>query len=464
MNTLLLQPTDVLFFRDGRPMGGASAGHGAAWPLPTVTDAALHAALHRSSIPGHGHDQRRGPDRLSTDSRKFGSLVTAGPFPVSPQNTWLFPRPLDLTGDTLAPTLLPAALDDSSSLPAPLRYAVASTIAPSKDSGTKAWISAGTFQRYLDGDKSVALAVGDAMDDRDFSDAESTIGIGIDSDTQTQDGERIYSAHYLRLREGWRLGVFARTNEKEVQSPDLIPGLFRQPDQIIVGGQQRVCTARIDADFSKLPLPTGRTTGFTSRDGKCLVKWVLLSPAIWPAISDRDARGNEILDKHDQPITAHDGGWLPNWIRQHDGKVMLRSGERHSRRYTGRHSRGFSTSSEISAHLVAVIVPKPIVVTGWSLGTPGSESSAIGDSASAIRARPAGAKPTLLAVPAGAVYYFETDSPVEAQKLANALNWHGDPDAPDFGTTIKNRRSTLLGEKGFGLGVCGSWSNFGPKT
>jgi len=38
-----------------------------------------------------------------------------------------------------------------------------------------------------------------------------------------------------------------------------------------------------------------------------------------------------------------------------------------------------------------------------------------------------------------------------------ALNWHGDPNAPDFGKTIKNRRSTLLGEKGHGLGVCGTW-------
>ena len=38
--------------------------------------------------------------------------------------------------------------------------------------------------------------------------------------------------------------------------------------------------------------------------------------------------------------------------------------------------------------------------------------------------------------------------------LAAALNWHGGDTA---GTTIRNRRSTLLGEKGFGLGVCGTW-------
>ena len=67
MNTLLLQPTDVLFFRDGRPMSGSLAGHGAAWPLPTVTDAALHGALHRALLSGHGHTQRTGATRAAAD-------------------------------------------------------------------------------------------------------------------------------------------------------------------------------------------------------------------------------------------------------------------------------------------------------------------------------------------------------------------------------------------------------------
>jgi hypothetical protein len=52
------------------------------------------------------------------------------------------------------------------------------------------------------------------------------------------------------------------------------------------------------------------------------------------------------------------------------------------------------------------------------------------------------------------VYYFEAESEAAAQALAAALNWHGRDTSP---TTIKNRRSTLMGEKGFGLGVCGPW-------
>jgi hypothetical protein len=61
-------------------------------------------------------------------------------------------------------------------------------------------------------------------------------------------------------------------------------------------------------------------------------------------------------------------------------------------------------------------------------------------------------------VPAGAVYYFEADSAEAAAQLAAALNWHGSDANP---TTMKNRRSTLMGEKGFGLGVCGTWKFFG---
>jgi hypothetical protein len=62
-------------------------------------------------------------------------------------------------------------------------------------------------------------------------------------------------------------------------------------------------------------------------------------------------------------------------------------------------------------------------------------------------------------VPAGAVYYFACDSAKDAAALASALNWHGETP----GTTIRNRRSTLLGEKGFGLGVCGTWTPHGRE-
>jgi len=450
INTILLQPTDVLFFRDGRPMEGSLAGHGAAWPLPSVTDAAFHAALHRSGLSGHAHDQRKHAERNGTDIRQFGSLVTAGPFPVQ-QNAqgasqWFFPRPLDLQDDTLQPALAPRAASDpsSSSLPRPLKYAVASRLAPSKDIRARAWLRCDPFQEYLTGGNP-GLPCGAALDDSAFMDAEATIGIQIEAATGTTgQGDaagKIYSARYLRLRDEWRLGVFAKTDEKNGDSNrvDLIRDLLQQPHQLLVGGQQRVCTA-IRCEGALLPLPRGRTHGFHEHAGRSLVKWVLLSPAIWPEIPSQSRDG--------RPMAPHPGGWLPNWVRQDDGQVMLRTGERRRRSYSGKHTRGFADDAgPVDARLVAALVPKPIPVTGWALP----------NAADPERGETGGAKSAHLAVPAGAVYYFEAGSADAAAHLAAALNWHGQEQNPP---TLLNRRSTLMGEKGFGLGVCGTWNFF----
>ena len=427
MNQLLLTPSDVLFFRDGRPMGGSLAGHGAAWPLPTVTNAALHAAMHRAQIGGvHSHDQIRlkkggQRDRIRKDDRKFGCLVTAGPFPVVGDD-WFFPRPLDAaSGGLTDPTFLPLAKGvnrDNSSLPYPLQYAVANAKEPSKDSVAPWWNKA-AWRSYL------GLSPGAPpcfKSDSDFSDTEFNFGIGIDPATDTQDGERFYSAHYLRLREGCHLGLLASAHDKLNNGPgkrDLIHKLFPNhgtSTPIIIGGQQRACSVRRHENQS-LPLPCGKTAGFASNGDQTLVKWVLLTPAIFPIIND------------------HTGGWLPSWIDM-QGQVQLLDGP--GKNFSARHH--LAPGKAIPAKLVAAMVGKPIPVTGYACDN-------------GLEDRKEGPKPTYLAVPAGSVYYFQC-APGDAARLAAALNWHGSDPNP---TTIKNRRSTLLGEKGFGLGVCGTW-------
>ena len=104
--------------------------------------------------------------------------------------------------------------------------------------------------------------------------------------------------------------------------------------------------------------------------------------------------------------------------------------------------------------LVAARIPKPIVLTGWT----GRRHLLAHEKNSDGTDLTPGPRRTLLAVPAGAVYYFQADSEDDARALADALNWHGTGD----NQTIANRRSTLMGEKGFGLGVCGTW-NFYPE-
>ena len=228
MNQLLLTPTDTLFFRDGRPMNGALAGHGAAWPLPTVTNAALHAALHDAARAAqligvsHHHDHKRGTSRHLKDVRAFGSLTSAGPFPVGTKDNvpvWCFPRPLDLTGGTLAPTLSPRLATGSSSLPLPLKATLVTTLPPSKTSPAKAWLSAADYTTYLTGDDTaLAKSPAAAFDDEDIYLDESSIGIALDPATGTTgQGEaqgKIYSAHSLRLRPNWHLGLLAETDEE----------------------------------------------------------------------------------------------------------------------------------------------------------------------------------------------------------------------------------------------------------
>lgn len=456
MNALLLQPTDVLFFRDGRPMSGSLPGHGAAWPLPTVTNAVLHAALHRAGLEGvHGHDHRSG-ERAITDARRFGSLLTAGPFPVCPEGDWFFPRPLDTGVEPDRPHLIrhlplgPHYDTTLSSLPAPLRFPVLHTGEPSKATPAPWWNRA-AWDAYLNGTSTVPEGAR-TVTDSDFSDTEHQIGIGIDPNSQTQDEDRFYSAQYLRLRQerdrehGWRLGLLAEAMDKIDGDPanlrDLMPELFPNSGAetpVIVGGQQRVCTVQ-RKELARLPLPVAPEIEGTR------VKWVLLSPAIFPAIA-------EGTNTAGQSIHPHPGGWVPTWIDPGSGKVLLKSGNTArwkengrlvSRRKWRERIRGMEP---VRARLVAALTGKPVAVTGYGLS-----HKEIGK---------AGApKPTYLAVPAGSVYYFEAEGADEgekqanARKLAHALNWHGATE----GAGILHRRSTLMGEKGFGLGVCAPWN------
>jgi hypothetical protein len=381
--------------------------------------------------------------------RKFGSLLTAGPFPVKDGNSWFFARPHDLQDASLQPALLPIDSFDSiqSSLPDPLEYAVANRLPPSKESSAKAWLSKAAFERYLDG-SGPGLENGEALNDSDFTDTEHAIGIAIDPATGTTgQGEaqsKIYSAHYLRLREGWQLGVCAGAEDKSFNQPphgnDLVKALLNGGrHQIIVGGQQRICSA-LRVEDPAVPLPRGRRGGFQDKDGKFLVKWILLSPAVWAGIEADPLRN----------LYPHPGGWLPNWIAaagmQFEGETV-EAGEMLLLDGPGREKarrKGLKFGKRIHAKLVAAIVPKPLVVTGWAL-----PDEAMGE--------PGGAQSTHLAVPAGAAYYFEAATEKDAINLAITLNWHG----TTSGTEIKNRRSTLLGEKGFGLGVCGTWKFYG---
>lgn len=440
MNRLLLSPTDVLMLKDARPMAGSLSGHTLLWPTPDIIHHALHAALHRSKLQGHRHCYHpQGQERLYDNSRRvsvFGSVTQAGPFPVqigkNGEEKWYFPCPLDIERAGTTPTTLPSAQRaGGDSLPRPLRYATAVLCTPDKENRAPAWLSSAEWQAYAQASAQHMTELPPAAKDcgkntDDITETEFRYGIARQDTTGTIEKGRFYSACSLRLRSDWRIGSWVTSAEKTAirgERNDVIASLFGTAEKpgehhIVVGGQQRVCTAEL-ADAGQLPLP-GIPSLKPDADGKVRVKWVLLTPAIW--------------SRHG----AHPGGWLPTWVDAASGQVMLNGGDRSRKPGEARidwRARLQQEAAPIAAHLVAAVVGKPVSITGYATAGRADEAE--------------GPKNTHVAAPAGSVYYFECDSPAAAAELCRVLHCTA--------ATSLIRRSELLGEQGFGLGLCAPW-------
>jgi hypothetical protein len=164
------------------------------------------------------------------------------------------------------------------------------------------------------------------------------------------------------------------------------------------------------------------------------VKWLLLSPAVFPGARSPADSVRSVLS----------GSWLPDWICPDTGRVLLRNGDtrrgHRSREDWRRHIRQLKP---FECRLVGISLPEMFEVGGWT----NYRHRVIEEPT----LRP-GPRARWQAVPAGTVYYFEG---ADAPQLAEALAWHGQ--AGQNPNRIQHRRSTLLGEQGFGLGVCGPW-------
>lgn len=420
-----ITPDDVLFFRDGRPMEGSALGHGCRWPMPSLLFGAIHAALYRAFPEPqpweHAHREgcsgRRDYSEANRPSKRFGSLTTAGPFPIL-GNQWLFPCPTDAApcGLRLAPL---RAMEGRNDLPRPLTCSVAALHRTEKTQACD-WVEGRSYRDALHGKPFTPRR------QEDIYLSEHVTGIGIDTETGTQDGNRIYSAEYMRLKSGVHLGLMASMPLKERDRAEGLDRLLVDGSILLCGGQQRSCHVHKLPD--DVPLPLSHAVAGDR------VKWVLLSPAVFPAITE------ERKTEDGMPCRPHPGGWLPNWIDAESGRVMLRKGDTARRAGERRDDwrkrvRGLPP---IDCRLMAAAVPKPVAVSGWDAEC-GRE------------------KPVLMAVPAGAVYYFEGP---DAPALADALAWHGSSILPSSvfpSLPSLQRRSTLLGEQGFGIGVCAPW-------
>jgi CRISPR type III-B/RAMP module-associated protein Cmr3 len=411
MHQIFFQPQDILFCKDGRPMTG-TACKGDQLPAPHVITAAILAGLHRVETEvdeldklSHNRFRRGGftaQKRKVTGShdQKFGSLKVAGPFLCQRKEgadpIWYFPTPADLLRVDSTSSLYPLEEKMGDSSLHPQLKPLVNRLAPSKEKPGN-WLSAKGWEQYLQEEE---VSKDFFRTTTYFMSSEPHTGIGISPESGTTEKGMIYTSSRLRLKDGVELVTLAQMNNKS--NEDALAKLFPKDGILQVGGEGRVCNTRRVNNGNCLP-------NSPEINGN-RVKWTLLTPSIFPAIEQ---------DKHT-------GGWLPNWIQKDNLEVQLLDGPGANKAKRLKVKAG----ERIKAKLISAAVGKPDILTGWSAYS-GDENRS-------------GAKSTLLAVPAGSVYYFEAENHEEAKKLAEALSW-------------PNRRSTLMGEKGYGIGLCSNW-------
>ena len=376
---MILEPQDVLFFRDAIPMAaGVGKGHGCRMPMPGEYYEALRSALLPESEKSGGRNvesvRTRRRDRITHGSAKsaprlissaaFQSLRTNGPYPWLKGLGALFPAPMDISlgldGTAAECSLLPdercmgEGVDDYST------PCIAVSNTPPRKGGKAGWWSAEQWKTFINGGtKGLSPTRADSL----WAE-EDRIGVELsDVNGSAEDGQ-LFSGSVIRPVKGFALAaeaVLAQPMPEEVETMERL-------DVMMFGGESRM--ARILAEPWNFPVRP------TDSGGSCLVSWTLLSPAVFA------------------------NGWLPGWVcpnAKPDGK---RVGEVRLRLASGR------------AWLAAVCAGRPVPFSGWDMAGQ----------------RP---KPTRLAVPAGSVYHFLAETPEAATELAGLL--HGRPRSDESG-------------------------------
>lgn len=434
------------------PAGALDGGD--RWLLPSFIFEALHAAWQKAfpqvELWEHTHPLGRSgqyPNR-NERSQRFGSLATVGPFPCvegNRQASWQFPAPKDVVSvarQEIALLQLLRREAGSGNLPQPLHYVLGGS-PKAQANGVKGWWSKQAIEDYLGGR---APGVGEMRESGDLFSLESSGGMtrrrqagAASGDAAVDEGVRAPGAILgarapedlrLRLADSVSLGFHAWMPLKDAGHAEGMDKLVPSAGLgWVMGRRQRAGRIeRLGDDGMERWLPLSAPVEGTR------VKWLLLTPAIFPRMEADPNRG----------IQAHPGGWLPNWVCPETGQVRLKKGD--TDRFILSREQWRKKVRELpplDCRLVAASVPPPRVVFDRSDQT--REAARRGDGGW-------GWWPVYHAVAAGAVYYFEGP---DAAELAETLAWHGEQRQNLH--QVRHRRSAWLGEQGYGIGVCGPW-------
>jgi len=415
MEPLLIEPTDVLFFRDAIPMSaGQGKGAGARMPFPSTLHEAFRASLLLSigkqvngkRIPGRPTGAARKGNWCSNGvtsdrfiaSTDFRSLQCVGPFPWNKQKGLLLPVPLDAALEhdpQKAKDSPPQALrrmqlwrdnavspntDEGTGAMRPLCLPLAVT-PPDKQGQPHGWWRLDQFRSYLDGQKENPSDFFRPIPTTQLWEQEHRVGVQIDPETFAATHGQLYAGGYLRFCSSTRFAVQVHLAKPQADEAKALQDL----DWLLLGGEQRL--ARLLHEGFDNPFVGIPPVPIPLVEGPCLLKWVLVTPAIF----------------------AH--GSAPGWCvdsANHRSEARLPFGQVCFNNLPGR------------AHLISWCIGKILIVSGWDVVDQH-------------------AKPTQLAVPAGSVYYFLCENGDVAGQLAERLHW--------------KPRSDFYGEKGCGYGL-----------
>ncbi|MGC8743933.1 MAG: type III-B CRISPR module-associated Cmr3 family protein [Verrucomicrobiia bacterium] len=409
VRTKFIEPSDVLFFRDAIPMGaGVGKGAGSRLPFPTTLHEAFRASLlintgkatsgksitgrpKEAIRKGNWHEMEK-DSQVKIAAREFRSLNIIGPFPYLNGEGLLLPVPKDVAvqktekkGNQKSENFIilhrmelfwdkNQTFNRNQATDAVLRCLPVGTLPPSKESELKGYFSIEQYKKYLSGSTEPML---DAKAESELWQPEYRIGVQIDPETFASMKGQIYAATYMRPERNFQFVCQLILKDPRNGEADALDKL----DWLLFGGEHRLARL-INAD-SKNPFADDlfKEPVAPQKEGPVLLKWVLATPAIFA------------------------NGSLPGWCFANRDKNL---------------PPGF----------VALNITGKCALISWCLGRPLTVSG--------FDVVDWKAKDTLLAVPAGSVYYFLCENHDAANELANALHW--------------KPRSDYYGEKGCGYG------------
>lgn len=389
---------------------GAGRGAGCQWPLSLSLHGSLRDRLHE--FTGRSvHTTFRGRLGKPIGTKFLQSLQVTGPLPWTEESGLLLPTPADgmkpvallkLTSDEAAcgaagawrPLLVPAALTP-----------------PSKE-GTSGWWTAGQMNAWLTTDPSRADPSSlSPIPSSNLWQPEHRVGLELDSSKRSAEDGQLYAATLMRPHRELRIAIRATLRQPVGDEADCCDRWLTESAWLALGGQQRkVLIAPLKGGLTLPELPDLPA----NTEGPVLLRWNLITPASFA------------------------GGSLPGWCMEkprmpaqpglNPGRVRLGA--------TGNGVRKRARRRQLpalpgKAHLIAHMLPRPQIHSGWDrlLNTP---------------------KSTSCFVPAGSVYWFLCQDAPTARALAIRL--HGQP------------RSDFHGEKGCGLGLCSWQARLHPAT